>query len=604
MLGPSATDDLSEVRGVAVHEGTRALVFSQGEVAADLRNGFFDFDRSEPGDGAKSRGGIFSFMTGARPANDGPRTQDPASGKPPRPRLTSVLLVRQGPLPLIVTLREVATASVTTTVSLQFMVEITDPVKFHRSLMQVRSELGLNALATAITPVIESALRQELRQLAAEAIVPDPGLERRLAGIMVSALGEDWDFVRLVRVAKVYAYRGELARLEDIDEVTYLSERALHQAGARNEFANRLRLVRNRQRIEEASDTQHLHAELQRINRDGLLSQDDLARFQLLLDHSRRIREATSEDEYQAALNGLRKSELVREDSLSLMARDLTERNQDHARQRMHSLALFDLSRQIETDQARLQWEYDIGDKRLTLALERRMREYLARYEIAAVGQQHQRLQDDYADERQDKGDRHADQRRRIAHELDHRERLAQLDITRQAQALTESRRRDEHQRGLAAAAQHAKDERENRLAAAQRWAGMTAEQIMAANPELSPAAAASLATKYTAEAMATAEKSKAEAAAAGGDHRAQAAETAKNELRDFMTQQLATMQDLMRHTLEANARIAGAFAAGGQATQGSLAKAGPGTRVAYCSRCGRPLGGGVCPVCPADRPE
>ena len=619
LLAPLDHASLAGARGVAIHEGTRAVVFANGSAIADLQNGFFEFDRrnGDPGDGAgadASRRGIFALVAAgtalasrmlggaATPVPAGAPAQ-PASGKPPR---ITVLLLRQGPLPLLVTLREVATTSVRTTVAVQFMIEITDPLAFHRALMQVRDEIGLNALGTALTPIIESRVRAVLADVTAEGIAPTPALEQRLAEAITGALGDDWRFIRVVRVAKVNAYRDELARLNGIKEATWFSERALDQAHARNAFANRLRLERNRQRLQEAADHHHLRAELEMINRDDLLGADDLDRFELLLDNGKRIREARSEDEYQSALAGLRRSELVREDALGLVAREAAERHQDHAGRRSHALALFDLSRQLETDQARLHWDAEIGDRRLDLELDRRLRGYLARYEAAALDQQEQRLKDEYADERQLKDAQHSDRRRYADAALDHRARIAQLDIARQAQALTEAKRRDDHQRELATSAQLARHEREATQVAAQRWSGMTVEQILAANPELSAAGATSLAMKYQSEAMALAEKAKAEAAAIAGDHRAHAAESSRDELREFMASQLATMQDLMRHTLEANARIAGAFAGGGQASGGRQAPPPAASSVvtaAYCSHCGKPLTGGACPTCPPVRP-
>ncbi len=123
----------------------------------------------------------------------------------------------------------------------------------------------------------------------------------------------------------------------------------------------------------------------------------------------------------------------------------------------------------------------------------------------------------------------------------------------------------------------------------------MTVEQIIAANGALTPAAAAALATKYQAEAQASGERSKAEAAGNAGDQRARAAESGKDELKRFMTDQLAAMQELMRQTLDSNARIAGAAPLEGRRAGGPAAvQAGP----AFCSRCGRELGRNGCPTC------
>jgi hypothetical protein len=506
-----------------------------------------------------------------------------AAGKRPGKPLISVLLVRQGPLPVVIALQGVATASATSEVVLQVMVEIVDPLAFHRALLQVRRELGLSALSVALTPVVESALRAELAGVKAEAIVPDPALERRLVAAIGGALAADWAFMRVVRLVRIATRSGEIERLRRFRDANYFSERALEQISARNEFANRLRLEGNRQRIQEAADARRLRAALQEIDRDGLVDADELARFELLLDHGRRLREAATEEQYQEALAGLRRSELVREDGLALLERERDERDEDHGRRRLQALELFDLSRQLETDQARLQWEYEVGDQRIALELDRKLREYVSRYQLTALAQQEQRLRDEYDDQRQ----RQADERAAaLAEAQDHREHgrgLAQLELARLAQALTEERLRQAHDRELAAKAQAARDGREADLVAAQRWAGMSAEQIMAANPTLTPAAATALAAKYQAEAAG--QPAPASAAAASG------------ELREFMARQLATMQELMRQTVAANAALAGALAGDG----GRPAAAADGDAPRFCSHCGRRLAAGACPAgCPA----
>ena len=584
IITPALADSIDGARGVAVNDGTRALVFVNGALAADLQQGLFDIARAPaPGTTAAApaepaavrRGGLYAFVAAGTAhaarmlrgpggaAAEAPAGRDAAPPAGGAAQLVSVLLVRQGPMPLILSLT-LPTATVTTAVAVQLFVEITDPAAFGRTLMQVRRELGLDALAVALTPVVEPALRAVLRTVPAEGSA-EPGLELRVAAAMGEALRLDWGFLRIVRVATVTMRREELERLARFREATYLSEQALAQVSARNEFANRLHLERNRQRIDLAASTQRLQAALIDINRDALVGRDDLARFTLLLDHGRRLREAATEGEYQDAIAGLRRSELLREDSVAYAAREAQERREDHAHRRLHALELFDLSRQMESDQARLQWEYGIGDQRIALALQRRLGEHAARFKLTALDLEEERLRDDHLAERE----RAADERRRSVAGHAHEERLAQLEIARQAQALGEDRRREEHGRTLAAEAQRARDAREAVLVEAQRWAGMTVEQIIAANGALTPAAAAALATKYQAEAQASGERSKAEAAENAGDQRARAAESGKDELKRFMTEQLAAMQELMRQTLDSNARIAGAAPLDGRRADG-----------------------------------
>lgn len=616
ILTPRVIDTFSGARGVAVHNGTRAIVFINGAAVADLKDGLFDFSQQNITkaktiqEAEQKRSKIMSFVTaGATLASkllqitprepsshntsidEKTELQDKTStSMTTSAALISVLLVREGPLPVILTLHQIATSTVVCNAVIQVMVEIIDPLAFHRSLLQVRRELGLNTLSMAISPIVESALRQELKGVKAEDIAPDPDLEHRLTVAMASALSAEWGFLRVVRIVKISTHRNEIERLQKFRDVTYFSDQALEQISARNEFANRLHLERNRQRIQEASTEQHLHSELLEINRDDLVSKDELKKFELLLDHDRRIREATTEQQYQDALNGMRKSELIREDSLDLLEREMQERRQDHSHRRLQALDLFDLSRILETDQARLQWELDVGDQRIALEMNRKMREYISRYRLAELSQHEQRLKDEYQDERQRKADMHDDERRTTQATREHQQRLSLFESAKQAQALSEERLRDAHAREVASDVQRAKDERDAELVNAQRWVGMTPEQIMAANPNLSSAAAASLAAKYTAE-----------------DNRLHSSDSIKDELRNFMTLQLSALQDLMHHSLDSNAKAVGAtsgiskHAVIPETTNASAAQHGNAVSVSpsFCNFCGQRLTTTVCPQCP-----
>jgi hypothetical protein len=618
MLSPATIQALQGVRGVAVNDGTRAVVFANGAVIADLTQGVFDFRQAarkarDPQRGAnENRGAFGSFIAAGTamasrlmgrggPQDDSgtpgaPRSADaaPAAPAPPippsegrslvprtaaganeEPAVVSVLLVRQGPLPVIIVLQRVATATAATDLVLQIAVEIVDPLAFSHALLLSRRELGLKALAVSLTPIVESALRAELKAIPAEEIVPERALEQRLAAAMTGALTAEWSFLRIQRIVKIATASGEIQRLSRFRDATYFSDRALEQISARNEFVNRLRLAHNRERIQAATGTRALQAALQTIDQDGLVGADDLAKFELLLDHGRRLREATTEEAYQVEIAGLRKSELIREESLAILKREHGEHLHDHEGRRLHALALFDLSRQLEVDQARLHWEHQVGDQRIALEMERKLQEHLARYEQAALAQQEQRLADDYADERQRSADLRAQTHEEVQDRRDQRRRLSQLEIARQAQMLAESRQEGAHQRELAAASQRARDSREAERVTATRWVGMTPEQILAANPSLTPAGAAALAARYHAEA-ATA-TGMAVSMSPSPPAVARARDSAGDDLRVSTVQQLATLQDFMRATVSTNAILAQALVGGDQRPSGSPAGQVPG---------------------------
>jgi hypothetical protein len=529
---------------------------------------------------------------------------EPARKPVPRGAIVSILLVRAGPLPLQFDYKGMPTASISTDVTIEALLTVKDAAAFMRSVMADCTVVGIQALSTKLTPLIHGHIQQALASFPAEKIGPDPSLQNTLAVAIRAALGNDWAFLSVDRVSRVASKREDLDRLRGLREELWIQDRELEQLSARQDFENRLRMEENRKKVNDAKTAEDLARQLQEIGKDTALREDDLEKFNLLLQNEKLLRVARTEEEKQAALAGIRKSTLVREDDMAKMElsiaherrvreakveeqyqaelhalgkdkvlrqdemeslkRRIAERVEDESLGRSHSLAMLDLGRRLEVDKAKLQWESEIGDQRIELELARKRKAYAAKAEFAGMEIAETRVKDDYSDERRQKDAAFEDQRRKAALDADQQEMLNQLDVARRAQELSESRKKADHDRDMAAAAQIAQQQREMKLVEAQRWAGMSVDQIMAANPDLNPAAATALQEKFKGEAAAMAEKYKAEAAANGGDIRAQAAndkvamaEKQKDEMKEFMQQQMAMMQNMMQTALQTNAQVA-----------------------------------------------
>ena len=159
------------------------------------------------------------------------------------------------------------------------------------------------------------------------------------------------------------------------------------------------------------------------------------------------------------------------------------------------------LANEKELDRQNLQWEIEIGNKRLENEITR------------------QRMQADFEDER-----------RRKEMEMDKEEQLTQLELLRQAQAIRNEREEAEHKRQMESDAQRIAHEEEMR----RMFQNMTAEQIVAANPDITPEAAAAMAEKF-----------KAEAAAAANDKTAEMAMKQSADMQAFMKEQMQMMRDM-----------------------------------------------------------
>lgn len=313
----------------------------------------------------------------------------------------------------------------------------------------------------------------------------------------------------------------------------------------------------------------------EKIYEEMALTQDEKEKFDLMLQAQRQLREAKTQDEVEAAMHAFEKSGLLRQQEMDNLRHQISQDKQLRDLSDSQVLALATMNNQHTIEQQQMEWEMLMGRKRLQDAQEtQRMKEDFARESQAKQDDfeiDRQRKQDDFLDARRDREDVHSDARReadaqfedgrrrsqinldveerrsqitldteerRANIDLDSQEQRNQLEALRQAQEIRNAREDAEHRRNMeaAAAARQAKldDKRldmeaeQARLSAEalkekQRldaeneekriYAGMTAEQIMAANPNLTEHAARALEAKYNNEAALEAEKAKAQMA-------------------------------------------------------------------------------------------
>jgi hypothetical protein len=602
VLSPRVLSSFEGAKCLTIQPGARALIFGDGAFLEDLSSGTIRIPPASRAPGER-QGGLLGAGSGLRRfladlILGKPR---PAGGQHPgrvqagqalhAAHLLQVALVRDGAFKLVLAFPRIQTATLRTEVGLQAVVEVSDARAFHAAMLVDHAMVSAEAVASLLQDLLTEPVARFFRTLSP--LDWSEG-DARLAGLaaeLQKALALTHGWLRVVRVFKVAVEHEAVERLHTLKEELYVSEQELEQLTARQDFENRLRLTLNQRQVTEARDGQELHRQLQAVNQDQLISEDELAKFQLLMRGDREIREARSADEVQAALDDLRGSGFMREATLQELASSIANRQEDQQLQRGHTLAILEAQQRLDLDRARLTWESEIHDREIEQELERQRKAFLAQVQFESLKVQAQRHQDDYADER-----------RRARQEQDQQEMLAQLELARQAQALAESGKGAAHERELAL--------RQLQLAHEAQMRGilkeMTVDQIMAANPDITPEAARALA-----------ERSKAEGALNAAGQSVAMAEKQKEDMQAFMNAQMATMQQMMHDLLASNAQIAGGAiqeqrqqadaaaqraetaadrtARTAQAMAGALGRPAP-----FCPRCGRPMPGGICEACAA----
>lgn len=190
------------------------------------------------------------------------------------------------------------------------------------------------------------------------------------------------------------------------------------------------------------------------------------------------LREANTKEAVQLGLDKIVKSRLFSESEIDLLELDLKNRIDEKKLDYEFSLASHALKNNIELDKQKLEWEIEVGNKRIENEINR------------------QRMTDNYSDERKEK---ELDYRYKES-EFEHNEALKQMELLKQAQAIKEEREDNVHKREM----ELKQLEKERELEKLKIQTNMTFEQIMASNPDISPAAAQALAEKFKADAQAS----------------------------------------------------------------------------------------------------
>ena len=532
------------VRGINIQNGLKALVFLQGKIIAELESGqylFKDFVSStEPaktptsGIGRFLRGIINFFTSGVQSVIN----------KQENPEI-SFVLVRAREFPLSFVFENIATKEIRIDLGLHLLCQIANVNAFYANMMLDRKMVCYETVASELTPVFSSYLTQIMATTNPDMISNNLPLQQQIIEILQSAVQKIYPFVAITQIISLSAANEDLDNIRKLNEELYISEQELIQLTKRNDFLNRMTAIQNDQEFFEQNqsyDHEIRGAELEalqmarrnKVYQDMALSQDEQDRFDLMLAAEKKIRDAKSEEDIASAMHIFKKSGMFREQELENLQNEFKHNAELREVGNIQAIAMATLQNQKALDQAKLDWEMQIGNKRLQNQIDR------------------QRMQDAYNDERRQKDAAFDDSRRQADLNFERLEQQNQLDALRQAQAIRMERENDEHRRKMEAdnaAREHdlAKDKLKFDAANEEKriYAGMSFEQIMAANPNLTPEAAMALSKKFEAA-----------AATAQNDQTTQMAIDSKNEIKELMQQQMAMMQQMTMQQMNHNAAI------------------------------------------------
>lgn len=493
-----------DCKGFVVQDGTKAVFFADGILAGELAGGKYPFkDMGIQQDGAVKAffKKIAGFFTGK-----GYSLIDNAAS-------IVIVLIRDTSFPLIFTEKDMPTAGVRTEVAVHALAKISNIIQFYKGMLLDSSFVSFEKVAASLQVAVRTILEETVNGVDPDSISSNAQMRQSILSSLQTKVSEIYPYITVENVLRLTATNTELEEIRKMREELYISEKELVELSKRNNFLNRLNDEKNQQFLHEAQSAADFTAAMGKIDQQNLLTEDEKAKFADMLYWQRKLREAQNADEGNAALSKLEQNGLLREEEIATLKADIAQREKLKDLTDGQALAMLTLQNNMALDAQKLQWEMEIGNKRFLNQMDR------------------QKVQDDYADSR-----------RRAEMNLDKEEMQNQMELLRQAQAIRQEREDAEHRRKMEeenAARAHEvtmtgmsqQHEEEMR----RMFQNMSAEQIMAANPDITPEVAAAFAEKF-----------KSQNAQAQIDMANQHSADIQRILEQNSAQQNATMQQMM----------------------------------------------------------
>ena len=496
-------------QGLIVNDGTTAYIKANGKVLAEIHGGIYDFvdpdelerileSRRGGAAGALAGGGRFliNALLGRRVKDKFDKSGDPERQRSldaviesmKRHEAFSLTLKLDKSFSLVFgsgTAEEMAefkpmtvrTKLLDLQMGLRAIFRISDFDRFAEYFLTDERVATTLKIAGKLQPTIQNAVQAVMQDREVEGTsIPADVVELITAKIV--AAGDQFYGLTLERVAEVAASNEDLERLGSLSRELYLSEQELDFLRRTNDFRNRLATETNGQAIADARSDLQLYQGLQEVNKDRLLADDELDKFYTVLSREKRIRDAQSEDEVEAALSDIEKTGLLREEDVENLRIDIAERRY----QRGQVIKLMQLKDEIEFEKVRTAGEGQIAVETMRQGLE-----------LQELTLAHRRREDEYSDDRRAKEREQMRADREVELELDDAEMNAQIERLRKVKEINrEDKKMDlDHEREMERLKQEALDKK----------ARMTAEQLMAvaAGENLDSQAAVKFAESFSA---------------------------------------------------------------------------------------------------------
>lgn len=461
------------LKGVIVQEGCSAIVFMNGIITSIMQAGIYSFPTKEPtpairpvvpsepkaGDktndftgfanGESAIGqGIRNFLFGKR-KDEKPeqhekrvdRTKEKIN-KLPDLKTCRIYIVSNRLFNLFFDLQVdeegnydfapfvIATKTVDAKIALSLQMQVTNMNEFVGNYLTDQQSVSTVLFQQQLRTCVKSTLTQLLRNLDYQQDgLPEP-IIINLKNRIKSACNEQLYGIEVTKVLDITDESEDFNRFRSAEHDLFVNEKELDYLTRSNEFRNRLEQEKNKQEANQAANAESLRQTLQSINKDKLLSEDEMEQFVMMMDSQKRLREAKTKQEEYEALSDMKKSRLVKEEDIAALENVL-------AQNKVSRDSIVDLMRaQAEQDLALNKQiaEFKLSDNKKDHDIANELKDALHKGKLASTQLDTKRIIDAYQDERRKKEDDYtfAQQQRKDDYQFQQEQKLEDSSFNRQ----------------------------------------------------------------------------------------------------------------------------------------------------------------------------
>lgn len=219
----------------------------------------------------------------------------------------------------------IPTKNVDVNIAVSLQMQVTNMNEFVGSYLTDQKSVSTVLFQQQLRTCVKNTLAQLLRNLDYQQDgLPEPILNN-LKNRIKSACNEQLYGIEVTKILSITDESEDFNRFRSAEHDIYVNEKELDLLTRTNEFRNRIEQEKNKQETTQAANAESLRQALQDINKDKLLSEDEMEQFVMMMESQKRLREAKTKQEEFEALSDMKKSRLVKDEDIAALENVLAQ---------------------------------------------------------------------------------------------------------------------------------------------------------------------------------------------------------------------------------------------------------------------------------------